>query len=380
VHLAPFLLKSMDIWHAQGIWVQGFILASLAGTFFETGKPILVKNKPLGYLFLWLTANVGFICYLGQVKHQYDVAHFLPYFNFLCMILLYRLFVQYLNTRSILRLLEYMRLAVIGVLLLCVLQSFELAQFFRQLYEEHAVYAKFLNNPVVGTVGNPTHLSAYLACCIPLFLLNRTRENYLALILLWIILLAKTGTTLGEPAMTGIISGICILAYYVFNENRKLFKILFCVGILAAISIVFLPREYVLMMLKDNGRLDWWGMYWPVFTGYPVTGIGLGGVKVVSQFTKLPELQHLHFELYHYAVETGLVGVVLILHLIKDFFKKNTDRLHTVLRSIFLGFVVSCFFNYSSHLWIFTVYLTFVYSSVYAIKNEVLHDINQRRN
>src|SRR3990167_9867154 len=158
-------------------------MMAFAGSFIEKSKQRLISNWPLGCLILWVGLQTAYICWQSQIQGRYDVKHFFPYFNFICLLFLYQMIVQYLDKVKIEKILVSMKYVVIVTLFMCVLQKFGLSQFFDLLKDRPENIGKgfqSLNNPVVGFLGNVTHLSGFLGSTIPLFLWKSKREDLLA--------------------------------------------------------------------------------------------------------------------------------------------------------------------------------------------------------
>ncbi len=54
---------------------------------------------------------------------------------------------------------------------------------------------------------------------------------------------------------------------------------------------------------------------------------------------------------------------------------KAENRLELTLKTIVVGFLVSCFFNYPAHLWLPATWVMFFYAAFYALKNEELINV-----
>ena len=369
VNLAPLMLPQLDMWHAQGLWVQTGILALFGWSFFESSD-IKVVNKPLGMLFCWIGLSTLFFCFVGQANNRYDTAHFFPFFNFLCMILLYTLTVRYLDDTKIEKILKYMRTMFIGTLFLCVLQYFGLSQFFDFLHKEEADFGLFRNNLVTGFIGNGTHLSGFLASCIPLLFLKWKRINWLYLGLT-LLVLTQSGTSKNDPSISGFIVFICVVAFYLYHERRKAFWWCTVIGLTvgSCLILTFGESKEFLQLITPHGRIVIWKHYWQIFKILPLTGSGLGAVNLLYKEIVAFNARHLHLEYFHFLFELGIIGLGLILYVIKDFFRtKIHNKTELVLQCMVLGFCVSCCFNFPAHLWLPATYAMFAYACVHALK------------
>lgn len=363
VSFAPLLLPSLDIWHAQGIWVQGWLMVMFSWSFFENR----CKNIPLGLLHLWVGLSTIFICYLWQVKGQYNVTTFFPYFNFLCLLILYRIIVQSLNINDIAKIVNIFKYVIIITILMCVLQILGLSQFFMLISSDW-----HFRNPVVGFIGNPTHLSGFLASTVPLFLLKPKRQDWVCLALLFIIL-CFTGTTPGEPSISGPIIVLFIAGYYA-KRKHFLIQYLFGLAVLCLCAVWFLPKVF----FTAGARVEIWKDYLPLFIKMPITGVGLGAVNKVYQMTSHPDARHLHMEYFQYALELGIVGLVLIGNVILDFIKRPVIKdLDWALKASVFGFLISCCFNYPSHLWLPSIFAIFCYAALHVKETKWVYQENR---
>lgn len=370
VNIAPFLFAKLDFWHAQGFWVQSCILVMFCFSIFLRPRNKRLNNLPLGIFTLWVGLNTAFFCFLSQMKGKYDVSHFFPFFNILCLVILYKMIVDYLTYIEISRLVMVLRYVIIFTMFMCVLQYFGLSQFFA-LVEPNNNYH---NNPVVGFIANPTHLSGFLGMMVPIFLIRRVREDYLALILMALILCFMTGTTKGDVAISGIIVAIVVTGFYLFfTERIKAYWFGGSVIVLSIIGLLFLPHHTIERLLADNGRIGWFLYYWDYFKQMPFTGTGLGFINQFYKHSEYPLMRHLHMEYFQLAFELGIIALILFGWMIKNFFelKKKNNFEFISLQAVVLGFLVSCCFNYPAHLWLPATYALFAYASVYAMNGEV---------
>lgn len=368
ISFAPFIFPMLDIWHAQGLWVQLGLVLAFSFSFFDNSRAVRVINIPLALLHGWVALMTLWMAYQLQLLNKSNHTVVYPYFNFLVLLIFYKLVIQHLSCIKIQRILNWLKYIVIITLITAALQKFGLSQFFKLLIANHHSH----NNIVVGFIGNGTHLSGYLGMCVPLFLMRINRENIIALVLMALVMMF-TGTTINDPAISGYIVAWLVIAYYLFVKNKKGLIIwlgsTFVVGYLA---YLVLDKDILLTFFGDNGRLGFWRYYWDIFRqSFPITGLGLGKLNRVHALTPFPGGRHLHLEYYHFMFELGIVGLVLILNLIKRFFeiRAKTETQFT-LKLIVFGFCVSCCFNYPAHLWMTSTLAMFAYASFFALKNE----------
>ena len=368
ISFSSLFLKRPDIWHCQGIFAQTVIMIAFAWSFVEKSKQKVISNWPLMFLVLWTGLQTAYICWQSQIQGRYDVKHFMPYFNFLCLLVLYQLIIQYLNKENIEKILITMKYVVIVTLFMCVFQKFGLSQFF-ELIKDTIIdpikrdRASQLNNIVIGFIGNGTHLSGFLGSTIPIFLLGNKREDWLALALLTLVLF-NCGTTLGFPSIAGPLVILCILTYWF--KNKWLILLAVCAFIGAVIGY-FSGIEF----FSATGRIAIWQYYWGVFTKMPITGFGLGTVNILYPHSPFPDVRHVHLEYLQYGIEIGIIGLVCILGMVNQFFHivaKNKTEL--CLKACILGFLITGFLNYPSKLWLISTWACFWYASLFAIRNE----------
>lgn len=368
ISFAPFIFPKIDIWHAQGIWVQSMTLVIFSYSLFERPKYVGPTNKSLFLLNLWVGGFTAFICFVAQHKQSYDVKHFFPYFNFLCLMVLYKMIVHYLNRNQIRKILDGMKYVVIVTLVMSGLQYIGMAQFFEFLRNNEWYH----DSPVVGFIGNGTHLSGFLATTIPLFLIV-SRENALALITMFLIL-CVSGTSLRDPALSGFLVAIAILIFTFVKNKRSLWIVFWTLAALVTVILILAPGDLLLRFFSFNGRIELWKFYSSFFASFKtmaLTGFGPGAINIIYKDTPFDNIRHMHMEYFHFAFEVGLIGLVLILNAIKEFFAVKTES--NINKAMFLGFLVSACFNYPAHLWLPATWAVFNYAAVYAERNHALN-------
>ena len=366
ISFSIYPLFKMDMWHAQGFWVQLMLLVCFSWTFFEKPRYKIIPNKPLGLINLYIGLHVCWFVYMAGTMQKYDTMHFFPYFNLLCLLFLYRFVQQYLDREQIVQILNILRLVIILTLLYTTLQIFRMTQFIKMLYEGD----KFANNSAVGFLGNGTHLSGFLGSCVPLFLWKFEREDKLALVLM-VLILVFTGTASNDPSISGYVVGFIIWCYFWKKDFYKIVPTLLLVPMFGYLAYKFFPPVF----WNTSGRLNIWAPWWKVFMLNPITGIGLGGINMTYRAMEI-RARHLHLEYFHYLVELGIPILILLLNLIKKFFNiRAEDRLELTLKALIIGFLVSCCFNYPSHLWLPSTWAMFFYASFYALKKRSIEDV-----
>ena len=176
--------------------------------------------------------------------------------------------------------------------------------------------------------------------------------------------LCIVGTTKYEPALSGFVILVSCVLFYTFNINKKVFFIsLFVIGIVVVSTYILLPKDYLPIFLRDNSRMVIWKEWFPILKGNFILGVGLGSINLIVPTTAIKNAYHMHLEFYHYLIELGIIGGILIVNIVLDFFKtRNNDVL--VFKTIVVGFLVSCFFTYPTHLWMPTMFGAFSYAVV----------------
>ena len=369
INIAPFFsAKNMlFFWNAQGLWAQFWILVCFSWSFFEKPRFESPRNVSLGLLHLWVGGLTWFSCMLVQYKGGYNVRALLPYFNFLCLVILYRMIVQYLNIKQIHTVYVFLRYSIIATLILSGLQFLGLSQFFQLIHPNYqGDGGQFVNNLVSGFIGNGTHLSGFLAMCIPLFLYEKKRENVIALILLGIILLLS-GQTKGDIPISGIIVAVGIFLFYLWNINKRFFSGTVLLFIIASVFVwIYTPRHSLQLLFHPNGRYGWWKDFLVASKGTFLTGSGYGSVFWTGVKTKYP--MHLHNEYIQFLVEGGLIGLILILNVAWEFLRTSHSKMGLMYKAMFFGFLISSMFTYPMHLWLPASYACVSYAVVVAMK------------
>jgi len=367
LNLGQFFLTKLDIWHATGLVAQTIILLIFCYSLFEKQPYKAPRNRPLSLLLAWCGAGTVYMSYQYLLVGKYNQQNFFPFFNFLCIVFLYLSIVKFFSIRDCYKVFNALRLSVICILFLCVLQRLGLSQFFRLLYPDNQYY----NNIVVGTLGNGTHLSGFLASCSPLFF-SKKREDILCLILLFIILFF-TGTNVSDISISGFIILFILLVIWSWRVKAVFWSVILGVVILSAIIGISNPAIFNEQVFNTNGRLEWWFRLWNILKAQFPTGYCLGAVGVLSQKTDLP--RHAHLEYLQFLFELGLIGFVLILNWIKKFLEmKSSLGMSFIFKMMVIGFLLSCFFNYPAHLWIPSVYACIAYSC-FLVLNERKEEI-----
>ena len=408
INVAPFIFDKMDMWTAQGLWVQMCSVAILSYMFFEK-KKYTVSNSSLALMFAWLSYITFYRVYKSytgglheKMQQLFERQEFLtkevaqyvqlfkvvqnviytlaPYLNFFCLLIIYLAITEYLSRVEIKKIMVVMKYTIIFTLLTCVLQKFFLtgntaAQFFRLLIKQ-SNFNEFHNNLVTGFLSNGTHLSGFLASCAPLFFWRMKRVDVLSLILM-VIILWSCSTTIGDPSISGYV--ILALSFLFFYKTKKLIIPL----IILFWGVICLAGEYLPPQFWSfHGRFDTWQRWWPIFMKLPMTGHGLGTVNILSKDLANSQLhlgvaamnvttRHLHLEYFQVMVETGVIGLCFVLNMVHKFFITYAqDRTELALKTMVFGFLLSCLFTYPAHLWLPSSWAMITYASFVALRRE----------
>jgi O-antigen ligase len=280
----------------------------------------------------------------------------MPFFNWLCFLIFYKLAFN-LNRDIIQKILEWFSYALCLYLFYCILQFFNLDPYFK-------VVGYFGNNPeykVVGLLGNQTQNALYLAICLPIFYLNKNCFSILNACLIWAIL-----------AITGSASAIAtaLIVTLFFNCFYRLPKVYFLYLFLGSVGFITLKWDFLPTYLNPHKRLEIWTKLWSYIKIQPIFGQGLGAMNVIAQKKELFAWRHAHNEYWHFLVETGFIGLFLILYCIWEYFRKIfKDRLAVTLASLFLGFCIAALLYYPAHLFLPATVGMFSYTFMYVLKN-----------
>ena len=310
--------------------------------------------------------NIGIV-----VNNQYNFLIFMPFFNFLCFVLLYKGITEYLNDVDINRILRWFSY-VIGIMAIYgILQWFNLDQFHKHFN------SNTIPDAVVGTIGNPTHFASWLAICLPILYYVRTKFRTLFIILTWIVLIL-TGS------LSGIGVAILITLFYFIISKKSLKDVIMTITIFGVkyilISIVILITILFILLwvirfdwslfLSTSGRFEFWKSLYPIFAQSPIMGGGFGKILSLGNHWK-----HVHNEFYQIAIEGGLIGLGIAIWCIVEYFKKfirlEKSKLTVCLCSMFIAFLLLSMANFTCHLYLTGILGLFAYAGIYCITKGV---------
>lgn len=356
-----FIFRTTDIWHATGQFVQVGILTLFCYSFFEKPKFVQPLNRSLGSFLLWsgLVTAYNWIKNFSANQH-YPIVIFLPFFNLLCIVLIYKLIVEYTTIPCIEKILKWLKYSIIFLLFYCVLQYLRLDEFFAGINNS--------GDQLVGTIGNSMHLAGLLAILQPLFF-KKNLENILSLILIWLLIIA-TGSA------TGLVAGLMVILFWLWFKNRKIAISILGLSSISLVVLHILNKSF----FYNSQRFEVWKIAFGIIKDKFITGLGLGSVGAMRLSPRYPNSsnfywQHLHNEYYQVVFELGLIGLGLVIWCLWDYFKIfnsfKTD-LTIKLASIFFGFCLINLVTFFGHLWITSVLAIFSYASIYIINREVI--------
>lgn len=351
-----FFFRKVDLWHGQGHFFQLGLLIIFSLSFFEKSKEIKIKNKSLGIFTLWAGLSTGYIWITSLASiSQYPIKIFLPFFNILCFLIFYKLCLEYLDEEKIKKILKWLQYSIILVLFYCILQYLKLDEFLKGLSS---------HDELVGTIGNTSHLAGYLAIIQPIFFHKR---GIIPLILLWLVIILA-------GSASGVFVGIAVILFWLFLKQK--YKLLITGLSLSLLGFVVVVSRFS-QFLSSSHRFELWTLVFDKFKDKAITGWGLGtfgAFQFKLPYDSVSVWRHTHNEFYQIAFEMGLIGLVLVLWIIWDYFKTGLGiRNNTciTLLSIGLGICLLSLFSFPIHLWQISVIGMFVYSSIFVIKNEV---------
>ena len=345
-----FFFRKVDIWHGQGHFFQMGVLILLCWSFFEKQKNMQSINKALGGFLLWTGLSTGYIWLelIAKTKN-YPITVFMPFFNILCVVLLYRICVQYLNKETIEKILKYFSYSIIALLVYSALQIFQLDEFYKALDTN--------NDLLVGTIGNPAHLAGYLALCQPLFFKKGLR-NVLALTLLWLIILHTA-------AISGIAVGVAVIIFWLLMKRRYAW-----IGLVIAICAVgvLIKAQNPQGFFGFSSRLPIWERAIVDLRQKAIFGRGFGSWSGMG-YQLGGHWRHAHNDYLQIVFENGIVGLLLIWWVIFDYFRMFRTDLTIRVASMFFGFCFLSLFTFNAHLWIISGAGLMAYAFMYVLRN-----------
>ena len=189
---------------------------------------------------------------------------------------------------------------------------------------------------IVGTIGNPSIFSTWIAIVLPFSLYLKRWRGYIAF-LLGVIAIALAYSS------TSIIAAFIGILFYFFMQYPKIITIMILVGIIlfSACAIFFPIKAKIENKLKDffdtTGRLEVYKETWKILRQRPLLGMGLGSFEYLIGINpnivkKLNDenWREMHNEYGQIWFTTGLIGLMLFMMFLFSvvwmFFKNITNE------------------------------------------------------
>ena len=363
---APFFwINKLDLWHAHNAWMHGW-LGVLLCLVFLSGFKKTIGNKAIAMWFGWVT----FITWLSfnQIIERHSVYNWTllsAYIHMLLIILFYLIFTQIMDRDAIIEWLDVMAYPVAVLIAYGYLQILNLDQFFKQTNMGDL-------DILVGTIGNPAHFNAYLACCVPIiFRKEGLAWNFVkaAMIGLFIIFIVK------YKSIGGVLSAGAALLFISWFKSKKLCLALCLTLLVAGISAI----EYIPALISSSGRIDSWREFYSYFAQRPILGFGAGFTGILGTSpevvgTAINKWRHVHNEFFQIAIEQGVIGLFFIGYIVSQLILKiknlsKTPELIT-LTGILIAFTLNCLVNFPAHLWMIGAVALAAYCGVYTLATE----------
>ncbi len=368
VNFGGFFFRRLDLWHGQGLFFQIGLLTIFSVSFFIKSNPIKVKNISLSLFVLWTGLWTAYIAYKMMLIDKYFFGSLLVFLNILYMVIFYKICVQYLNRQKINIILHWLSVVLFILLIYGVFQSVGIDKFQSMQDGSKAHFA-------TGLIGNPVHFSAYIACLSPLLILWNRKISIIGYGILGYLLLF--GCSQGKiPPATGVITFFIVSGYLIkYKFHLRIFYTYCFFLLLIVITIFIFNKDF----FCNNQRFFTIKNNFEYFKNNLWLGSGLGSVNVIAAISAKNvafPFHHIHNEYVQSVFEIGIVGFLIIIYGIIDFFRIKIQSKKSVtiiiLKAIFLGFVFQSLTLFPAHLWVCSSILVFVYAGIYCIKNEEL--------
>lgn len=352
---APFLNRSLDIWHGQALWAQMWVMLLWA---WGSHRQLATRRLPLPLALwvAWITLRTGWIYVLSitQAK-QYPLSLLGSVVHLLLAICFIQAALWTWDRDWLERLLTAVAWSGVLVMAYSVLQLLNLDPFFKSIDNLHP------RDPFVGTIGNPSHYGAYLSLLLPILLFQRGR--------MWrAMAVCCAGGILLSGSASATIALVAILIWWAWQrQHHYLTQIVGTVGLLGLAAGCVWHRHY----FSFDGRLQAWHAFWPYLQANPLVGLGPGFIINNSlRITEGPLFQwrHIHNEWYQFAIEQGLVGVGLIgwavVSLLRRAWPHRRDPLVLTCLTVFLAGCLNSGVNFTAHLWMLGSLVLLAYSGL----------------
>ena len=352
---AHFFNNELDIWHAQTWWVHGALVLLMGMWMWGPSAP-LPRNRPLACWFVWVSLmSLQVFTSILVVTKKYPLSLFVGWGHLLSILLMYCVATSLLDVDAFSRLWRWVARAGVVVMGYCVLQLLHLDQFYANI-DNKIAEADLL----VGTIGNPSHLGAYLALLLPVFLAQPGRRWKLAVGLdVLLLLLTKS--------RAGWIAASVSVLWWMWHTHRRWMPL---VGVLLGIGGTIIVFNHG--SINTSGRWAVWNAFYTLLQERPITGFGPGFVMdysstITSGF--LHKWRHVHNEYLQLIVEQGIIGLGFVLWGIWDVLARlrRVEKTPLVILAggVFLAFLVNAFVNFPAHLWLLGSLGLFAYATRY---------------
>ena len=371
-----FILPEIDMWVGNGLFFQFGMFLLFLISFVDKGKNDVVKgNVPLIVFALWCSISTSMMFYDAARAKFFNFLNIFAFISLLTFFFFYRIVSEYMTREKMKKALWYLSISVSIIVFYCLIQKLNLDQFQHPTVELESLPLKDRRDFLVGTIGNPTHLASYLAISLPLFYRLNSNFSFFMSCLVWAII-GWTGSA------SGLLTAVSVTVFYGFFFRLKSIAIAI-IGVVFY-SILFFSKGFDIleiskMYMNPSGRIEMWGRLFDIWRAKPLFGYGLGFLNYINKVDS-SIWSHAHCEALQTALELGLVGLVLAFWCVVDFFrtfwKTAKSSLEVSLASMFLGFIVSGFFNFPAHIWMISSLGMMAYSFMYVIKNEEENSYN----
>lgn len=358
---AHFLFpKTLTLWSAQATWAQAWVLGLSAVALSLPSRP-KQANWPLTVWVIWVSGLTGMTFFTSVLEAKvYPHVLLMAFLHLLSLIGFYQAALAMWTRHTLQRLFHACAWVSVVVMFYAGLQLANLDQFFDPLPGGGT------HDELSGTIGNPTHLAAYLSLTLPL-LLVRTGWGWRLATVANGVLLLRCGSAAG---LLGAWVGSLLTTWLL--GQRRLCGIIAGVGLVGGIGMAVVKDG-----LNPFGRLAAWQVFWSVFVHRPITGFGPGFTLAMTQNAPPGPIHlwhHVHNEYLQIALEQGLIGLGLVLWGLVVTWRwvgrlPKTREL-AVCAGILLVFLTNSLLNFPAHLWMLSSLGLMAYTGIYVLASE----------
>ena len=363
---AHFLLwtKGLNQYHLQNFWAYGG-LTLLLGLSLVDGESRPLRNWPLACWLLWTTWSLLWMWKRMMVTNQLHPVGLLPFWiHATSVVWFYLAAVRTWTAELLTRVLRWVAFAGIGLVAYGYLQLAGLDQFYR------STDFSLQGDVLVGTIGNPTHYGLHLALFLSVWLWQPEWWWKLVAVAASILL----PLTLSTSAM---LCGMVAWLWWSWHEARVVAWGILGLSLLGFGWLVWHDR----LWLDPEGRYAWWTFLWQHYlvgqNKAQITGAGLGRMMLDSLQAVpgwWPSWRHAHNEFFQVLIETGVVGLGIVLwglgERVRCWWALPGTPLAFMLAGIGLVFVLSSLVNFSAHLWLLGVFGLLAYCGIEVLSAE----------